>query len=139
VGILVLAVAGLVAALMTFGVFLPAIGTLGDAARDAGATGSATGGAAAQGGTGPGLLSLPERISACDLDWEREAIGRELTRAEILERTEAEPIVVEVSSNVTCPSGVLDGGDGGGPVPFVYVRRADDAYVQYALVEAEPS
>lgn len=112
-GLLIVATAALVATLMTFGVFLPAFGQLGSTGRDPAA--------------------LPERITVCDRDWTRDAIGRELTRDEIVARTEAEPIVVSTGPLPDCPPAVATGGEDG-MATTVYVRTREDRYVGYSLV-----
>jgi len=105
-----------IAITLTLGVFLPAIGALGEAsARDPG--------------------GLPARITACGRDWTKDDLGRTFTRNEIVTRTEAEPIVVSTGLAAACPPGVeAPAGDPDGMATTVYVKVGEDAFVAYALV-----
>jgi hypothetical protein len=67
----------------------------------------------------------------CGHDWARDPLARELTRDEVFNRTEAEPIVVEVSLLAACPAAV---GSGEGMATTVHARTGPDAYVGYDLV-----
>ena len=112
VGIIAVATAALVAALVTFGIFLPALGAIGDAITRDPAT-------------------LPDRIAACGRDWQRDPLARELTGAEVFERTEAPPVVVSTSLFAPCPA---EANADGQLVTALYVRTGSDAYVAYDLV-----
>lgn len=117
VGVALLGAAAVVAFTLTLGVFLPAIGALGDAARRDPA-------------------NLPDRITVCEREWTRDTVDRTFTRDEILARTDAEPIVVSTGLAPACPPEVSAGGDAGGTATVVYAQIGDDAYVPYTLVGA---
>ncbi len=116
VGIALLGGAAVVAFTVTLGVFLPAIASLGEAApRDP--------------------AGLPPRIRVCDLDWTRDALNRTFTRAEIVARADAQPIVVSTGLAPACPPEVgAPGGDPDGMATVVYAKVGDDAFVSYELV-----
>ena len=115
-GVAVLAGAGLVAVIVTAGIFLPALGSLlGGASRDP--------------------ANLPDRISVCGRQWTKAAQANALSTAEVFARDDREPIVVEVALAPPCPPEVLaPGGDADGMATVVYVRTGDDAFVPYSLV-----
>jgi hypothetical protein len=115
-GVALLAGAGLIAIVVTFGIFLPAIGEIGaSAARDP--------------------RNLPARISICGRDWTKDALNRELSRDEVYARTEAEPIVVSTGPFAACPPEVsAAGGDAGGMATVVFVQTGEDRFVPYELV-----
>jgi hypothetical protein len=113
-GIAAVATAGLVAVIITIGIFLPALGALGDAIT-----------------SGPG--ALPARITACGRDWAKDPLSRELTQAEVYERTGDAPILVEVALIVACPPEV-DAAPAADPVTQVFVQTGPDRYVPYSLV-----
>jgi hypothetical protein len=116
-GIALLCGAVVVALVVTVGIFLPALGALGEAgARDP--------------------ANLPARISTCGRDWTKDALNRTFTRDEILARTEAAPIVVATGSAPSCPPEAASSGDADGMATSIYVKLADDAFVAYDLVGA---
>ena len=114
-GIALLGGAVVVALVVTVGIFLPALGALGEAA-------------------GRDPANLPARISVCGRDWTKDALDRTLTRDEILARTDAEPIVVATGAAPACPPEVAAGGDPDGMATTVYVKVGDNAFVAYDLV-----
>jgi hypothetical protein len=107
------ATAGLVAVVVTFGIFLPAFGEVGRMATRDPAT-------------------LPGTITVCDRDWQRDPLARTFTADEIYERTEADPIVVSAGPFPACPPEVAaPAGDQEGTAAPVWVKVGDDAYVRY--------
>jgi hypothetical protein len=115
-GIALVATAGLVAVVVTFGIFLPAFGEVSRMATRDPAT-------------------LPGTITVCDRDWQRDSLARTFTAGEIYERTEADPIVVSVGLFPACPPEVAaPAGDQAGMPTSVWVEVGDDAYVGYDLV-----
>jgi hypothetical protein len=115
-GIALLGAAGVVAATVTFGVFLPAIGALGEAAaRDP--------------------ANLPARITVCGRDWNKDALDRTFTRDEVLARTDAEPIVVSTGLFPGCPPEVRAPlvGTSDAMATVVYAQVGPDAFVAYEL------
>lgn len=116
-GIALLGGAVVVALVVTVGIFLPALGALGQAgARDP--------------------ANLPARISTCGREWTKDALNRTFTRDEILARTESAPIVVATGSAPSCPPEAASGEDADGMATSIYVKVADDAFVAYDLVGA---
>jgi hypothetical protein len=113
-GVALLGGAAVIAFTLTLGVFLPAIGALGEAAaRDP--------------------ANLPDRIAVCGRDWEKDALSRTFTKDEVVTRTEAEPIVVSTGPSPSCPPEV-GAGDEDAMATSVYVKVGDDAFVAYDLV-----
>jgi len=113
-GIAVVATAGLIAVIVTVGIFLPALGALGNAIT-----------------SDPG--TLPARLTVCGRDWVKDPLSRELTQAEVYERTGGAPILVEIALVPACPPEV-DAAPADDPVMQVYVQTGPDRYVPYSLV-----
>jgi hypothetical protein len=114
VGLVIVATAALIAAIVTFGVFLPALSSLG------------SGGA----GTAQAVQGLPAQISVCGLDWDRG--DKVLSEAEVFARDERDPITVSTGPFAACPDAVVASATSPeGPVTTVYVTVADGQYVAY--------
>ena len=114
-GLVIVATAALVATIVTFGMFLPALSSLGSA-------GGSNVDAAVQG--------LPDQISVCGTDWDRG--DRVLSEAEVFARDEREPITVSTGPFPACPDAVVASvSSPEGPVTTVYVAVADDGFVPY--------
>jgi hypothetical protein len=112
VGVAALGAAGVVAFAVTVGVFLPALAEIGNgAARDP--------------------ANLPDTITVCARDWRKDALDRALTRDEVFERTEAEPVVVPTGLLAGCPPGVRVGD---AMMTVVYAQVGEDSFVPYELV-----
>jgi hypothetical protein len=122
-GLVIVATAALIATLVTFGVFLPALGSLG-------------GGGAGSGQNAALVGALPRRVEVCGETWDRGDDARALSRAEVFARDERDPITVDSGPFPSCPPEVV-GSDGevDGEVTVLYVEAAPDAYVPYPLVE----
>ena len=122
-GLLIVATAALIATILTFGVFLPAIGSLGNGGGGSGEDAALVNG-------------LPQRLDVCGETWDRGDDARTLNRAEVFARDERDPITVDTGPFPACPPEVL-GADGevDGEVTVVYVEAAPDAFVPYPLVE----
>ena len=117
-GIVIVATAGLVAAWMTLGVFLPAIGEIGRA--------------------GQNPAALPRTLALCDRTWDRGEEIQGLTIEEVFARDDRGPVVVTGAGAGVCPAGACGAGvPDEGCSTVVYVKRGDDEYVRYELVVEE--
>ncbi|MGZ8562302.1 MAG: hypothetical protein ACXWWU_01650 [Candidatus Limnocylindria bacterium] len=79
------------------------------------------------------VASLPDRISVCGRVWNRDAAGREFSRAEIRTRSGVEPTLVDPLPFAPCPRGPCAQTGNGSCDTVVYVRVGSDAYVDYSL------
>ena len=115
VGIAIVATAGLVALWVTVGVFLPAIGEIGNAVKNP--------------------ASLPRTLELCGGTWARGAAGTTWTLAEVFVRDDREPVVVTDSGPGVCPVGACRAtAPDEGCATIVYVKAGADEYVPYETV-----
>ena len=114
-GIAIVATAGLVAMWMTFGVFLPVLGELGNA------------------GSNP--AALPRTLEACGQTWIRGATTTRRTLEEVVAREGGDPVLV-TDSGPACVRRVPAARRVriSACATVVYVKTGDDAYVPYELL-----
>ena len=116
-GIAMVATAALVAAWVTIGIFLPAIGELGRAGQDPAA--------------------LPRTLELCGRTWERAGLDG-MTADEAFARDDLAPIVVTEAGAGVCPPGACSAtSPDEGCATAVYVKRGEDDFVRYELVAYE--
>jgi hypothetical protein len=79
--------------------------------------------------------TLPERISICGRDWERDSLDRRSGRSELLALYGVEPTPVDPLPFAPCPEGPCAVGLRSPPCDtVVFVRVGEDAYLGYELV-----
>ena len=114
-GIALLGGAAVIAFVVTFGIFLPALGEIGRMGQEP--------------------ASLPRRLTACDRTWDRGQDVTRLTAEEVFARDDREPIVVTASGPGVCPTGACGAGVADeGCATAIYVLKGEDEYVRYELV-----
>lgn len=80
------------------------------------------------------VASLPDRISVCGRDWDKDATGRRFTRAEIRSQLGVVPALVDPLPFAPCPRGpCTQKAVNGACDTVVFVRVGEDAYVDYSL------
>lgn len=113
IGLAAIGAAGVVAFVVTLGIFVPAIGALmsGTSSRASSAA------------------DLPAQLLVCDREYARDTLGaRTLDELRIADGREPTVVSTPVAG---CPADVCL--DGGMCLPVVYARLADDTYVGYEL------
>ena len=111
-----MATAGLVAVVVTFGVFLPALGELGRVGQAAPA-------------------DPPRMLELCGGTWARGATATIRTVDEIRTVDGRDPIVVSATGPAACPAGACGSpGADASCSNVVYVKTGDEAYVRYELL-----
>ena len=114
-GIALLGGAAVIAFVVTFGVFLPALGEIGRMGQDP--------------------ASLPRQLTVCDRTWDRGQDVRVWTLEEVTARDDREPIVVTASVPGVCPAGACGAVRGGRGLCHGDLRaKGQDEYVRYDLV-----
>ena len=116
IGITLLGGAAAIAFVVTFGVFLPALGEIGRVGQDP--------------------ASLPRQLTVCDRTWDRGPDVTRLTAEEVFARDDREPIVVTEAGPGICPAGACGAGPArtGACASVIYVQKGEDEYVRYELV-----
>ena len=78
--------------------------------------------------------ALPEHISICGRSWRKDALRRMLSLTEIRARDGVEPVVVDPGPFAPCPPGPCTAVAEDSPChTVIYVRVAEDAYLDYSL------
>jgi hypothetical protein len=78
---------------------------------------------------------LPDRISVCGRNWTKDALGRQVTEAQIVAVYGVGPTLVDPGLFAPCPPGPCKRVAQDGPCDtVVFVRVGDDAYLDYSLV-----
>jgi hypothetical protein len=79
-------------------------------------------------------LTLPQHIKVCGRSWSKDALGRQLSAAELRARDGVEPVVVDPGLFAACPPGPCTTVAQDVPCnTVIYVRVGEDAYLDYAL------
>jgi hypothetical protein len=119
IGIALLGGAAVVAFVVTFGVFLPALGEIGRMGQDP--------------------ASLPRQLTVCDRTWDRGQDVTRLTAEEVFARDDRDPIVVTEAGPGVCPAGVCgaDAAASDACASVIYVQRGEDEFVRYELVAGQ--
>jgi hypothetical protein len=120
IGLAVIGAAGVVAIVVTLGIFVPALGEVfgGGSARLADAN------------------ALPPRILVCGREYTPAATGPGRTLDDVRVLDGREPVVVSAEDDAGCPDEACV--EGGLCLPIVYVRTAAGRYIAYALAPDEP-
>ena len=84
----------------------------------------------------PGIhdaASLPDSIHVCGGSWSKDALARQYTVAQIAETFGGVPSVVNTRPFAACPAGACATSAGASCRTVIFVRVAEDAFVDYSL------
>jgi hypothetical protein len=77
--------------------------------------------------------SVPARIHVCGRAWNKDALDRRFTEADINDQFGAPPTLVDPRLFAPCPTGACTATAGGPCATVIFVRVGEDAYVDYSL------
>ncbi|HEY7025163.1 MAG TPA: hypothetical protein VH371_09405 [Candidatus Limnocylindrales bacterium] len=111
----VVAVVGVVVATVVLAnlVYLPVVGQIDPGIHDA--------------------ASLPPSIHVCGRSWHKDGLGRQYTLVQVADTFGGTPTVVDTRPFAACPAGACTTSAGPACDTVIFVRVAEDSFVDYAL------